>query len=204
MLLGKDAEIKTGDRSLCTLAFDEELKNIMTVKENSHIKLDSIIPAKVFLPEGRVFSLIDNLSAIEKFEVRTPTAIAGARGTGLSVKFLDGKTVAICYEHLVYVMSLDKQGIPGELKELAEKFGVTIGPDGFWQGPFALSGEDLKEWKDFMAYLDSLLNNPEGEGNSPTDLQEDAQDSRADELYEMRRQEEEGRNQGREINNYKR
>lgn len=193
MLLSKSAEIKTAKDSLCTLAFDEELKNIMTIKENSQVKLESIIPAKVFLPEGRVFSLIDNLSSIEKFEVRTPTAIAGARGTGFSVENLNGQTLTSCYKHFVYVMGLDKQGNTGEVKELAEKFGITINPDGSWEGPFGLSPEALKEWQDFVGYLESLGSDGQDEGDSLGMAQDESKETLGDSLYENRRAEEEQR-----------
>ena len=198
MLLSKNAEIKTAKGAICTLAFDEELKNIMTVKENSQVKLESIIPAQVFLLEGRVFSLIDNLSAIQKFEVRTPTAIAGARGTGFSVESLNGQTLASCYKHFVYIMGLDKQGNTGEVKELSEKFGITISPDGSWEGPFGLSPEALKEWQDFVAYVESLRSDGQDEGDSLQGLQDESKESRGDDLYENRRAEEEGRGKGQE------
>jgi hypothetical protein len=196
MLLLKDAEIKTASGAICTLAFDEELKNIMSIKENSEVKLESIIPAQVFLPEGRVFSLIDNLSAIEKFEVRTPTAIAGARGTGFSVESLNGQTLASCYKHFVYLMGLDKQGNTGEIKELAEKFGITINPDGTWEGPLGLSPEAMKEWQDFLGYLESLKGDGQDEGDSLGGLQDESKESLGDSLYENRRAEEEGREGG--------
>jgi hypothetical protein len=195
MLLSKAAEIKTGKNSLCTLTFDTEMKNIMTIKENSLVKLESIIPGKVFLPEGRVFSLIDDLAKIEKFEVRTPTAIAGARGTGLSVQFLNSQTLAACYQHFVYVMGLDKQGNTGDVQELTEKFGIIINPDGTWQGPFGLSPQALKEWRDFVAYVEGLQNEPGEEGGVSGGYQEEMQDARTDTLYEHRRQEEENRGQ---------
>jgi len=189
MLLGKDAEVKTYKDSFCTLAFDEELKNVMRIQENSQMKLETVIPAKIFLPEGRVFSLIDNLAAVEKFEIRTPTAVAGARGTGLSVTFSNSNTVVICYEHMVYVMDLTK-GITGQLKELAEKFGITLGPDGSWQGPLPLTAEQLKEWQDFLNYIQELRGNL-GIDTTMGDLQWEGRESESDSDYEHRRQDKE-------------
>ena len=40
MVLSREAELETKKGSRCTLAFDEEMKNIITLNENSHIKIE--------------------------------------------------------------------------------------------------------------------------------------------------------------------
>src|SRR3989338_1464525 len=67
ILLDKDAEVRTREDSKCTLAFDEGLKNILTVEEKSHIKIENVKPGNILLPEGRVFTLIGNLARSEEF-----------------------------------------------------------------------------------------------------------------------------------------
>jgi hypothetical protein len=81
--LDKNTQLKTDRLSECSITFDAELKNILTIKENSQFRLESTKPAQAFLAQGRVFALIENVTQIEKFELRTPIAIAGVRGRGM-------------------------------------------------------------------------------------------------------------------------
>src|SRR5262245_30520295 len=52
-------ELKTPSLSSCSLAFDDDKENIVTVKENTTIKVESVVPGQVFLPEGRIFTLLN-------------------------------------------------------------------------------------------------------------------------------------------------
>ncbi|MBP7216020.1 MAG: FecR domain-containing protein [Candidatus Omnitrophica bacterium] len=201
MLLGNNAEIKTGIASQCTLAFDLERNNILTVKENSLIKLASIKPGKVDLSEGRVFTLINSIAKVEKFEIKTPTAIAGARGTGWGTGYNGASTDVSCFENTVYVQGLDANGNPTSEQDLAEGFGLDI-PEGGMLGELQpLDDADRSEWNEFSSYADGLS---QGSGNADDDLGiddagpgafEDAlgegRDDYRDGIDEMRRQEEE-------------
>src|SRR5262245_57335859 len=64
-------ELKTPSLSSCSLAFDDDKENIVTVKESTTIKVESVAPGHVFLPEGRIFTLINDLPDNQKFELRT-------------------------------------------------------------------------------------------------------------------------------------
>jgi len=197
MYLNKDAQIKTGKNSLCTLAFDEELKNVLTIKENSEIKLESIKPGRVFLPEGRVFTLIDEIKKVEKFEIRTPTAIAGSRGTGWSVRALQNRITQVrCYKNPVYVQGFDPQGnLTGET-DLKDGTGLDVDPEGNLGEVFMLTSSDFSEWQEFSDYLGSLQGQETEPGeDNPQNLFNEGQETQSDANYEQRRQEEE---QGRE------
>jgi hypothetical protein len=178
MVLDKDAEIETKENSFCTLAFDEEQKNIVTLKQNSRIRIDSIKPGAVFLPQGRVFSLIKNLPKNEKFEVRTPTAVAGARGTGW-VTQTDGDHVSEkCFDDVIYVQGLDPQGnITGET-DLPQGSGMDV-QGGQLGSRYALGDDDYKEWNDFTGYLDDLQGGS-GEGSGDDGFNEARNDQRED------------------------
>ena len=58
----------------------------------------------------------------EKFEIRTPTAIAGPRGTGWIMGFIDDSTYVTCFEGKVYVIGLDEQGNTISKKDITEGF----------------------------------------------------------------------------------
>ncbi|MBM3248627.1 MAG: FecR domain-containing protein [Candidatus Omnitrophica bacterium] len=189
MLLGKDAEIQTGRDSYCTLAFDDEMKNIVTIKQNSQIKIDSIKPGNISLQKGRVFSLINSLSKNEKFQVRTPAAIAGARGTGWSTDYNGKNASAKCFENTIYVQGLDAKGdITGQM-DLLSGSGINIG-GGSLGNVFDLSDEDNEEWSDFISYIDTLTSGASDSGHNPLgDLRQDQRDDLREALGQQRRQE---------------
>lgn len=196
-LLNKDAQVKTGLKSECTLAFDEELANVVTIKEKTVVTLESIMPGKIYLPEGRVFSLIDNLAKAEEFQVRTPTAIAGARGTGWSTFSGPGGSTVSSFDDTVYVQGLDSNGNVTSEEDLSDGYGLNIGPDGTLGDMFELTDNDLRDWEGFRNNLENVRGDIENEGSdsgetgSFEDLREEQTDSFADEGFEERREEEE-------------
>ena len=60
--LNSSSGIKTSNNSECVIAFDEELENILTIKENSEITIESLKRGKDFMTRGRVISLIETLN----------------------------------------------------------------------------------------------------------------------------------------------
>jgi hypothetical protein len=192
MFLGKEAEIKTDKKSSCTLAFDEELKNILTINENSHIKIENLKPGGVFLPEGRVFSLIENMAKVEQFQIRTPTAIAGARGTGWETGYAGGSTSILCFEDTVHAQGLDENGnVTGET-DLASGNGLDVGPGGSLGEPFALRDADYERWSDFTNNAGNLTGGSESggdDGSSLGDLGEEQREDYQGGLGEDRRRE---------------
>jgi len=149
MYIKQEAEIKTGPASQCIIAFDENLANIATIDENTQVKLQDLKPAKISLPRGRIFILIDDeVSLLMPFEVRTPTAIAGVRGTGESVEFKAGETTVQCFEGKVYVHSLDTEGFRRQTRTLLEGNGIKIVSHGRMRNPFKVSISAYETWYD--------------------------------------------------------
>ena len=163
MLLKKAAEIKTDKDSECTLAFDNQLNNAITVKENSHLKIKDIIPAKIDLPEGRIFALIEDIGAVKNFEIVTPSAVTGVRGTGWSTEYRKGRTLLSCFENYIYAQGRDKKGkLTGE-KEIPQGFGINIGPGGIFGDIYGLRGRDFQEWRQTKAKLKNIRERLEAE-----------------------------------------
>lgn len=102
--------IKTMDSSSAELAFGEGLNNILNIFANSQLVISRLEPGLVKLEEGRVFSLIQKISRGSTFEVRTPTAVAGARGTGWGVSHNGGQSDISGFERSVYVAGLGSSG----------------------------------------------------------------------------------------------
>ncbi|MFH1875950.1 MAG: FecR domain-containing protein [Candidatus Omnitrophota bacterium] len=156
MFLDPQAEIKTGADSKCTLIFDDAMKNILTVKEDSQITLTQTKPVDIALAQGKVFALIDDITRVEKFEIRTPTAVCGVRGTGETVEYANGSTIAQCLLDVVNVQGLDANGILQKALELLAGQGVTIGPEGLLSAPFEISEADRRAWEGFLSYIEYL------------------------------------------------
>lgn len=182
MVLQKNSELETKEDSNCTLAFDDAHKNVLTMKSNSRLKLDSIKPADVFLNEGRVFTLIESLSRNEKFQVRTPTAIAGARGTGWSTDFHNNKTNVLCFDDTVYVYGVDNEGNSTGEKDVPSGKGLEVGEGGTIGGLFNLDNVDFEEWDDFTGFLGDIGagNNSGGDGNGGDGFEDSREEQRED------------------------
>lgn len=131
MKLFRDDRIKTGGwGSYAELSFSRETEQIIKVFSNTSIVLKDLRPiVNVNLDKGKVYSLIKSLGDKSSFEIRTPTAICGARGTGWGVDF-DSHTTAACHQNFIFVKGLDKNGqaMSGELivnqnfKTIVKKF----------------------------------------------------------------------------------
>ena len=199
MSLGKNAELKTGLHSSCTLAFDSHKKNIVTIKDSSYIRIDSVIPGDLYLDKGRVFSLIKNIKKKQKFQIKTPAAIAGARGTGWVTAYSSRNANISCFNKNIFVAGIDSKGNAGEEQALGSGFGINVPDGGFLGMPFRLGDTDLREWDSFMAYISKLT----GTGLRPgdltpdpkaklRDLEQEARDDYSDMRGEIRRQEKKG------------
>jgi len=156
-LLEPGAEIETRADSLCAIAFDKNWSNVIRLKENTRIRIESVIPGEVKLTEGRVFSLIQQLEREQGFQVRTPTAIAAARGTGWSTGYNSGVTRILCFLDAILLHGLDSQGNIANETNLGAGSGAEVGSGGILSALFRLSGADYDEWNAFMEYLLDLL-----------------------------------------------
>ncbi|MFH1407210.1 MAG: FecR domain-containing protein [Candidatus Omnitrophota bacterium] len=89
MSVDKGDQIKTGSKSQAIVAFDERADKAVRIEELTEIRLNEIEPPRrqIELPRGDLFSKIENLEANSTFEIKTPTSVAGVRGTGWKTGF---------------------------------------------------------------------------------------------------------------------
>ncbi len=187
--LNNRSGIKTNKNSECVISFDEKLENVLTIKENSEITIENLKPGKVFMPKGRVFSLIENLPQLGKFEVRTPTAIAGVRGTGDSVEANGNFTTVKCFEGRIGVWGFDSKGNPTKERGLGQGSGLEVGFGGSFGKQFNLGSKDYKDWNAFKKYIKDLKNKrsgggSRGPGSSFDDLKDEQKDDMKDDFFE--------------------
>ena len=110
MIVSDKDKIKTFVGSEVEIALDSTLKNIVKVEPNTEITLEELKGKRLYMLKGKVLLLIEALPPDSSFEIKTPTAVAGVRGCGLSVDTDGQKTNVKCFEDKVYVKGIDIDG----------------------------------------------------------------------------------------------
>jgi len=150
MVLSRGDKLKTGTNSWAEIGFGKDFVNIVRVKENTLVELIDLGPIKIGLLKGEVRSLVESLSRDTTFEVRTPTAVCGARGTGWDTN-TDGKKVIVdAYEDEVYFYSLSKEGADPIIK--AGKRGILDDP----LKPILIKDLPFERMKDWSKWKDDF------------------------------------------------
>jgi hypothetical protein len=114
MLLSAGDTVKAGPGSSAELGFDESDRNIVRLEENTTSVVLLKDSEKIELLQGEVFSMIRELPPGSSFEVRTPTAVAGARGTEWVTRYSGEETDVEAYDDVPFVKSIDKSGQVGQ------------------------------------------------------------------------------------------
>lgn len=163
MLLAENASVKTSRESYCDIALDQEHKNIISIGPDSDVKIGKDFK-QINISKGRVFSQLNALAAGSQFEVATPQAIAGVRGTawesivGENSKF-NVKT------HTVYVKGIGKTGAETGENDVAEGFSVVVDPSG-WLGELTkLTQEDMDRMESWSSRIERSLGSASSKNN---------------------------------------
>jgi hypothetical protein len=141
--------VKTQRKAFVEIAFDNRRKNIVRIHPDTHIVISLKGNEKIELIDGEVFLLVQKLPRGSRFEIRTPTAVCGARGTGLGTIANKNKTTASSYEHTSYAKGIKKDGTPGDEKEIPEGFKTEIKKFGFPSKLRKIGGRNYGKWSDW-------------------------------------------------------
>jgi len=167
MPLEESDRIKTGADSFAEILIDDG--SLVRVEENSEIVLSELsanyktkrIEATIFLRFGRLLSNIAQfVDKRSRFSVRTPTTVAGVRGTEFIVETTDAQETEVgVFEGKVFVGGIDEQGNLIEGTEVA----VTQGNQTIVllnkrpRRPFALRGRILLHKKRLVLHRKRAL-----------------------------------------------
>jgi hypothetical protein len=149
MELKKGDAIRTARRSLADLALDEARRNVVRIEPKTLVVLSSDDEGRVDridLSQGKLYSSIEGLKAGFGFEVATPSAVTGVRGTGFSVESTKEKDEVAVYEDSVYIKAFDAQKKLLEEMTLSENFKISVER---FQSPgelLILSGREIERW----------------------------------------------------------
>ncbi|MFH1360374.1 MAG: FecR family protein [Candidatus Omnitrophota bacterium] len=159
--LSENYELMTKRGGECTFAAGDTINKALTLKQNSQLKVSAESMGRLELIQGRVFSLIEKMDQGSTYEIQTPVAIAGARGTGWTVE-ADKDTSVKCFEGEVYVKGLDEEGNVIADKDIPEGSGVQVKEKGEIEKPFEVSKKDKKEWNSFRDIVKDFIGKPIG------------------------------------------
>lgn len=110
MLLSSGDKIKTGDSSSAELSFNSANTNVVRLEDNTEVKVSLSADEKLEMAVGEVFSSVGELSEDSAFEIRTPTAVSGARGTQWVTKVSDEGTEVEAVNDVPYVRHYEADG----------------------------------------------------------------------------------------------
>lgn len=136
-LLESDQVIRTLERSNAEVEFFDDPEVVIQVRENSIMKIKMDKVRGVELSAGETFIKFLNHPAKDtkdiKFQVSTPTSVAGVRGTEFNVSTdLEGTDKYACNQGLIQVAA------QGETVEVPAGFGTTVKKGEAPQKPFKL------------------------------------------------------------------
>ncbi len=109
-------KIQTDKKSFVEIYFDSYAIKIL---ENSSVEISRLVTklndksdeTEFYVEEGKLFSRVSKkLMKNEKYSVKTPTTVAGVRGTDFMVTEEDGKAKVACLEGLVDVLNRTTAG----------------------------------------------------------------------------------------------
>jgi len=142
--------IRTARRSKADVLLDEESNNFIRIEEQTLVILSSTYPGEINrfdLSHGMIYANIEETKAGLTYEVSTPSAVAGVRGTGWSSKSSDKGDEVATYDGSVFVKAF------GKMKNLISE--ITV-PKGFktmiarFGSPSALvelTAQEMRRWR---------------------------------------------------------
>ena len=110
MELESGDKIKTGSSGSAELSFNQDNTNLVRLSENTRAEISLSGDEKLEMTEGEVFALISSLPGGSAFEIRTPTAVSGARGTDWVTKVTDEGTDVEAIDNEPYVRHYETSG----------------------------------------------------------------------------------------------
>ena len=122
MSLDSGTKVRTGVKSYLAIAFDLEKKNLVKIKEQSDVVIRLTGDEKIELVDGTVLALLKNLDKGEKFHIRTPAAVCGARGTGWRTSTTFEHSTLTVFDGKVFTRGIGENGLL-----LVGEYGTTVG-----------------------------------------------------------------------------
>jgi hypothetical protein len=110
MVLEAGDKIRTESASSAELSFNDENTNLVRLNDDTSVEITLSGDEKLQMSEGEIFSSISALPSGSSFEIRTPTAVSGARGTDWVTKVTEEGTDVEALDSTPYVRHFESDG----------------------------------------------------------------------------------------------
>jgi hypothetical protein len=153
--------IRTARHSRADIALDEEKKNIIRIDPRTQAVLNSNTSGidRLDLSRGKVYANLENLKAGMEFEVTTPSAVAGVRGSSYSTYVERDTDEVQAFKDSVYIKAFDTEKNMLSETTLPEGFKTLI--DRF-DAAGAITQVSEREFERFDRMLEELTGHAEG------------------------------------------
>lgn len=145
--------IKTHKNSYVGIAFDAKKNNVVNIEPDAYVVLKLKEAEKIELIDGEVFSSMKRLPRGSRFEIRTPTAVCGARGTDLGVNANKTRTIVSAYENDSYTKGIKKDGTLTEEVSVKEGYQRLVKRFEKPSKLMKISNRDIKRWEKWRGDL---------------------------------------------------
>jgi hypothetical protein len=125
MILEAGDTIKTSSGASAELSFNEANTNVVRLNENTDSKITLSDDEKMDVSSGEVFASVSDLPSGSAFEIRTPTAVSGARGTDWVTKVTDDGTDVEAVDSIPYVKHFETGGMKSDQMTLIQPGQMT-------------------------------------------------------------------------------
>lgn len=160
MALDNNDKIKTSVSSEAGIVLNSDKNDIITIASDSELIVSDINKKHIGLSKGKIFALIEGMESASSFQVRTPTAIAGVSGSGMSVETDGSSTVVGCFEDIAYVRGINTDGTPmAELVVIDDGFKRVIARFEMPGDSLELTAFDREGWQKFRDTLREYAQN---------------------------------------------
>lgn len=132
MQLATGDVVRTARNSLVDIALDTDKRNTIRVEQKTQVVLNSAAPGiidRLDLSKGRVYANLEDIKSGMSFEINTPSAIAGVRGSSLSVYVEKDTDEVMAIKDTVFLKTFDEDNqqiaelmLPEGFKTLIERF----------------------------------------------------------------------------------
>jgi len=153
MVLRRGDEIKTGSGSSCDIAFDKEGDNVVSVLMDSDVAILLDKNEKIELVNASIYAKVKSLPSGSTFEVRSPTAVCGARGTGFGVKGDQDSTEATAYQKGIFARNNS-----GEEKNIGEGFMRKVDKAGRISDLISVKLEKMQSFGNWSRSIGKVIN----------------------------------------------
>jgi hypothetical protein len=154
--------IRTARNSAAEITLDAEKKNTVRIEQKTQVILNSATADtmdRLDLAKGKVYANLEGIKSGLTFEVNTPSAVAGVRGSALSVYVERDSDEVTALKDTVFIKAFDAD------KQMISE---TTLPEGFktfierFDEPSAFMEVSTREFRNFDNKMEDLSNNLEG------------------------------------------